>query len=379
MSGSLPVVLLAEAGRIARDRLDRRPADDGVLPARLTAVTARWLGTATGAVVRSVSLDGAQTGTTARATVRVESDRLPATVFVKLAPPRLSVRAFVDLVGLGRSEVRFYRELSSSVPVAVPACHGAAADPRTGRFALVLEDLAARDVTFADLTAPVGVDRARAVLSALARLHAGFWASPRFMSDLAWLSGPDGAVEELTRRLVLRALRTVRRRFPHDVPAGFEGDLAWLADHYGPVTDALERGPHTLLHGDPHLGNIAFGAGEPVFFDWQVVRRGPAFRDVAYFLVLSLDPAMRSAHEETLVHHYAAALADAGGPDLGPEVAWEHYRVHGVDPLVAAAFTAVAGGMQARAVATTGLRRAVEAARRLGSVDALRAGAPVSI
>ena len=362
--------LAAECGRVLRDRL--APGRVAV-PRQLTGVTARWLSATCGAAVHSVVVASTESGTTTRAILRTEADGLPASVFVKLAPTALRTRMFVDLVRLGHNEVLFYRHLGDLVPLAVPRCFGALVDPATGRFALVLEDLGARGCVFGDLRSGVGAHRAGRVVRALARMHGAFWADPRFSAKMSWVVAErDAPARSLTRGLVIRALRRAGARFPHIVPAPMQRELEWLAHRYDPVQTLLWAGPPTLTHGDPHPGNVAFDGDDPVFFDWQVVRKGPAWRDVAYFLTLSVDPEVRSVHERELIGLYAESLAAAGGPPFSADEAWSHYRAHAVDALVAAAFTAVFGGMQAAPIAETGLERALKAAAELYTFALLR-------
>src|SRR3546814_18878321 len=60
-------------------------------------------------------------------------------------------------------------------------------DPESTNFALVLENLTARDARFPNVTQKITTDNVRALLDTLASLHARFWQSPRFESDLKWV------------------------------------------------------------------------------------------------------------------------------------------------------------------------------------------------
>src|SRR3546814_13974390 len=60
-------------------------------------------------------------------------------------------------------------------------------DPESTNFALVLENLTARDARFPNVTQKITTDNVRPLLDTLASLHARFWQSPRFESDLKWV------------------------------------------------------------------------------------------------------------------------------------------------------------------------------------------------
>ncbi len=126
----------------------------GSLPSDVSAVSAAWLtralqSTAEGVVVSHVRALALESGTTARGRLALQYEGpgtradLPPTLFVKLPPPDLRTRLFVDLLGLGRSEVSFYRTARQGLPVRAPRVYFAAAARLGANFVLLLEDLAA--------------------------------------------------------------------------------------------------------------------------------------------------------------------------------------------------------------------------------------------
>ena len=58
------------------------------------------------------------------------------------------------------------------------------------------------------------------------------------------------------------------------------------------------------------------------------LQRHQGIRDLAYFVVLSLDTEVRRTHERDLVRLYQETLRDCAvsDEDIDPEQAWEHYR-----------------------------------------------------
>ncbi len=335
----------------------------------MSDVTASWLSDAIGTRVRGFEVIDATDGTTSRARLQLGGDAVPASVFVKLAPLPLATRAFVDLMGLGTSEVRFYREIAPAVPVAVPAVHAARADAATGRFAVVLEDLVARGCRFGDVRRTADADEAAAVVTALARLHAAFWESERFRGDLSWIvshaTDPNNSV---VRRLVRTALGRIERTHADLIPAGARELIAERER----IERSLAAGPVTLLHGDPHLGNLYFDGRAPGFLDWQVVRKGHGLRDVAYFLVLSVETGIRRSNQTDLLRMYLRELSAGGGPDIGFDDAFLRLRREAAYAWIAAVVTTGLGRLQAEAIAVTGLRRAAAALEDLETVRAIR-------
>ena len=355
---------MAELLRASRDRLPARSS----IPRDVDGITPRWLTAVLGSTVEAAEPTDHTTGTTSRARIFLRGDDVPPSVFVKLAPTVLPTRVFVNLLGLGSTEVSFYGSIRPHLPIEAPRAYAALEDRRLGRFALVLEDLAARGVGFADVREPATADQADAVLKALARLHAAFWDSPRFSKDLAWVrSHPEDPNASLIRLLLRAAVGRVAKHAPGLVPQRARS----LLTQRRAIESALARGPLTLLHGDPHLGNIYFDRATPGFLDWQVVRRGHGLRDVAYFLVLSVDSDVRVAQGRDLIRSYLDAFAAAGGPKIGFDEAWLRYRREAFYAWIAAAFTAGAGGLQAAPIAEVGLRRATRALQDLDTTTAL--------
>ena len=85
-------------------------------------------------------------------------------------------------------------------------------------------------------------------------------------------------------------------------------------------------GPHCLLHGDFHLGNLYFDAdGTPGVLDWQSTRRGPWAHDFTYFLVSALDMAERREWEKPLLRHYLQQLALHRVQPPTFDAAWDCY------------------------------------------------------
>ena len=144
-------------------------------------------------------------------------------------------------------------------------------------------------------------------------MHQKFWKSPRFDADLAYLS-PTRSRNTRSARAPWHLIRTIpktpttsRRGYPvgsedaHQTPVG---DLGLIRTY-----------PHTLIHGNTHLGNICFVGGRPILFDWQVTSCGPAVKDLAYFAATSIDTDTRRAIDTDLVRAYVDTLNATARPD----------------------------------------------------------------
>jgi len=356
----------------------------GGLPRDVGSVSEAWLtralqGCAEGVVVSRVQAFALEAGTTARArlVLRYEGASarrdLPESLFVKLAPCDLRTRLFVDLLGLGRSEVAFYRTARAGLPVRAPHVYFAAAAPLGAGFALLLEDLAASGCHFADLTTPCDVERARAVMRAMAKLHAAHWESPRLHGDLAWLRGTrHDASFRIGRFLSDVSAGPAFARFGALVPRELQAAAGWISEQRLALEALWTRPPLTLIHGDAHVGNLFFDGEQVGFLDWQVAQRGQGMRDVGYFLGNSLAIETRREHDEALIRVYLAALAEAGVAPAPFSVAWEQYRLHVLYGWIAAVVTAAAATLQSEAIVRAGLERSSAAVMDLDSLGALR-------
>ncbi len=310
-------------------------------------------------------------GTTGRARFGLRGEPgVPASVFVKLAPFDDRQRAFVTSEGMGVAEARFYRDLAVEMPVRVPRVWFA--DTDDDRYVMVLEDLEATGCRFPtpkddDITA-----RGRDIVEQLAALHAQFWESPRFEvgGDLAWLArrgtGDTGGGATFVRMAVDALGDRLDETFHR------------IADVYlarAPEIVALwNTEPRTLVHGDPHLGNLfvdTAGGGRTGFLDWAMIGRSPGLRDVAYVVCNSIPSAVRAAHERAWIARYCELLG-ASGITLSTDDAWQQYRLFAVYSWVSATSTAGMGSKwQPLHIGLGGTRRATAACADLQCVELL--------
>ena len=377
---------LRSIGRLATSAsaiaLDTRRARAAGLPMRASEVDPVWMSKLLaanhpGVRVSACELLDDHSGTTSRARFGLRYDdpgrgaTPPDSVFLKITPSARLQRLFLTATGIGRNEVRFYRDARAGLPVRAPGVHGIGATPGDRQFVLVLEDLAAARARLATIGDRVSERDAQRILDAMATLHAHFWESARFRDDLAWVPCYESRTRDMPweRFITGQMVGLTRRRFE----AKFGESLAGAADTVIRRRDLLERlwseGPRTLVHGDAHFGNLYFIDDEPGFLDWQVCARAPGMRDVSYLLCNSLPAELREAHERDLIAGYLAALCARGVEAPSFETAWRQHRLFALYTFIAAAFTAAAGeGLQARPIAEAGLQRATQAVEALESI-----------
>lgn len=312
---------------------------------------------------------GGDAGTSSRARLALTGDDVPASVFVKMPAETVATRLMGELGRLAQTEVLFYRELSSQL-TGVPTAYGSAFDPLTGRFVLVLEDLAVDCCDFPDTLHPLDKDRAGMIVELLARLHATFWErlSPKGSGPLGWVySASADHTSLLTGPLLNTSVRRLAERTAIPVENG-----RFIIDNYRTVAKLIDRQPNTVMHGDAHPGNVYFRNGEAGLLDWQAVRRGHPGRELAYTLITSMTTADRQACERDLLAAYRQAMAAGGGPELNPDELWLRYRQGSLYAYVASVITAGMGGMQDESIALEGVKRAVAALTDLETVAALK-------
>lgn len=298
------------------------------IPANWDALTPDWMTAALaadhpGVEVERVDLVLRDDGTNRRARFAITYARGtgPATVFLKAADP---AHAELNAATGGLfNESRMFRS-SLTLPIEHPAVHLALIDEAGLDFLLVMEDVTGRGGDPRDSTRPLTIDQAADGARGLARLHSAFWGDrlAAHGDDLAWLE-PLVAWRGMEAGIVVGLERTA-----DSVPEQARGLSAIeIEECWVKYIATMERQPHTLLHGDPHVGNTyVLPDGRVGFLDWQVLHRGHHALDLGYFLQGALTPEDRRASEADLVatYHNALDLRDDELPSL--EATWLAYR-----------------------------------------------------
>jgi hypothetical protein len=347
------------------------------IPVDVDDITPVWLSAALEVDVDKVEVLDRHSGTTGRARIGLtyapgQTRVPPPTLFVKLAPFDEQQREFVATAGLGVAEALFYRDLSHEITLRIPRAHYAEVDD-DGRYVMVLEDLNSVSARFPRPGDDDVAEYAAGLVEELARLHAPYWDSSRLQpaGDLEW---------------VMRGARTGR-----GAPRGGGGFISMALEQFGDemgptfrrmadlyarhsaeiMGPVLEEGTPTLIHGDPHLGNLFIDRGRVGFLDWAMLDRRPGLRDVSYVLCNSIPSEIRREHEHEWLARYRAVLAERG-IELDRETAWDQYRLHATYSWVSATSTAAVGSRwQAAKVGQGGMRRATASIEDLDTVSIL--------
>jgi hypothetical protein len=351
------------------------PAPRPYIPRRAEGLDAGTFRALTGRTdVTAVQIDRIENGTALRARIAITgSPDLPARAFVKLAPVRPAERLLNRYMALAQTEALIYRQVNAELAWLMPKMYGAHSDPRTSRAIIIIEDLLDRDARFLSVQAGCTASDALTIAAALGDFHRRFWMSDRLLTgDLVGLSP---AMSRSTSRgpRAWPLLRVIPARFHDVVPASFRSDASILVTQRRSIAALIGTYPHSLIHGDTHVGNVCFASGEPVLFDWQVASCGPAVKDLAYFACTSLDIETRREIDGRLVETYLAHLNADGVQRLSFVDAWDSYRLFAFTGYIAAGVTSVFGRrLQSEESTRAGLRRAVQAVRDLGSLQLLR-------
>ena len=248
---------------------------------------------------------------------------LPASLFVKMVPRDPTRRAQIAQTGMGEREVRFYTDMAPRLSFRVPRVFAAELDATDGSFVIVMEDLLASGCTVSDGTVGVSPDAAAVALTELAVLHARYENPERRAAEAGWL--PPAAVGS---PYGIDLLRRALAEHPDRISADFAAIARIYVERDADLQVLWHGGPQTVIHGDPHIGNLFDDHGRTGFLDWGIVKLGSAMRDVSYFLTMAMDPADRRAHERDLLAHYLGARAASGGTPLAFADAWTAHRLH---------------------------------------------------
>jgi thiamine kinase-like enzyme len=341
------------------------------IPVDVDDVTPAWFSQVLGLDVVATEVLDRHSGTTGRARLAltygsgVDRER-PPSVFVKLPPFDEKQRRFVAQTGLGTAEARFYRDVAADVPVRVPAVLYAALDD-DGGYVMLLEDLEATGCRFprpddADIVAVVD-----SIVVELARLHAQYWEHPALGSELSWASEGMRIAFGSGARFMQMALD----QFADDMPPAYRRLGELYITQTRAIADLWAAPPHTLAHGDPHMGNLFVDGARAGFFDWGMVMRKAGMWDVAYVICNSVPTEIRRANERAWIDGYRDELGRAGVL-LDAATAWEQYRLYAVYSWNSAVSTAAMGSRwQPEARAHAAMLRTTTAIEDLDSIALL--------
>ncbi len=310
-------------------------SDHSVIPTTPGQITVEWLSSAlhdAGAladatVIERVTVEaigdlGGVNGETYRVRIAYAQGDGPASLVAKFPADRQGPRRTAAFQRWYEREVSFYTTLAAGSGVRTPRCY-AASIADGGDYVLLLEDLDAWRQ--GDQIAGCDVEDARAAVEAIARLHARWWDAPPPAGDAMpeTTIGLDRA--ERVQGAVERAW--ARAREASALPPAVAARMPALVEGYVSLLRRMASSPVTVVHGDYRLDNLFFDEqGGVTAIDWQFVCRCRGMYDVAYFIGLDLDPAVRRTHERGLIEAYLDALRAAGVQGYDAAAGWDDYR-----------------------------------------------------
>jgi hypothetical protein len=252
----------------------------------------------------------------------------------------------------------------------VPVAYAARWDDRDGSFVLLLEDLGDTGCTVSDGLIGVAPEAAAIALDDLAELHLRFANPARRTAEANWVPPPLHDPSYGATMLQL-GLDHHRERL--------SADFAEIAQCYIEAPDALhalwQEGPTTVIHGDPHIGNLFHDQGRTGFLDWGIISTGTPLRDVSYFLNVALSIEDRRGHQEALLRRYLELWNEGAAHSISLDEAWRAHRIHGAYTVLACCqIVTFPEGISPgqRSFAEAFLARAEAAVEDLDSLSALR-------
>ncbi|TPG36589.1 phosphotransferase [Mycolicibacterium hodleri] len=348
-------------------------------PRALTDIDAEWLTEALqqrypGVEVVATSVVDMTQGTSTRMRLRASyadngAATPPEALFAKSAFEN-DFRDMMTSAGIYEAEVRAFTELLPKVEARTPALYASAVDETDGQFLLIMEDLVEAGIRWHPPGGPISVDDASKVLAGMATWHAPFWDDPALDAH-KWLQTPQqSSAQDTTKMFVKFGIQILKENWADSIPAVVR-DADDLESAFFAMMASSSAAPRTLLHGDPHLGNLGLIDGDPVFLDWQVIRRGNAALDLSYFLTMSLDIEDRRAHEQALLREYLDRRTTLGGGEQDFDALWASYRAQGLYGLLVWAATPEV--MQPSTVSGPYVTRALAALEDLDTLRTIRA------
>lgn len=253
---------------------------------------------------------------------------LPRTLIVKQPTLEAKSRQLAMMFRFYEREVSFYRDVGSAAGIRVPALHFGAADPKSGDFVLLLEDLAPARI--GDQLAGCSAEDARSAIGALARCHAVWWRNPR-LETFAWLPATNDPINQFAQFAYQGCWEPFVQFVGETITPALRRTGETLATNVIRMLDGFVERPNTLVHGDYRADNLFFGdtrQGSPTLaaVDWQVSSRGAGAFDLAYFLSGNVSTEIRRAIELDMLRHYTDILRENGVHDYGFEQCLEDYR-----------------------------------------------------
>ena len=267
-----------------------------------------------------------------RLTYHMFEESAPESIIAKISHPDPNLRKKISDKGLYKREITFYKELADKISMRVPYCYFCDLDEETGNHVLLLEDL--RNGRIGDTLSGCSRQEAERIIDHLVPFHAAWWQSPE-LESMDWvltqplLDAPEAKEQWQQQRR--NAWNGVEDIYAVRIPTPIKEVWPQFVQHGDRIRRASLAPPLTLCRGDYKLDNFFFsnegGDISFVVFDWQSLRHAQGALDLAYFMILNLEPELRRQAEKDLLHRYCAGLKEHGVKDYGLEQCFHSYKI----------------------------------------------------
>jgi hypothetical protein len=300
----------------------------GPLPVRLEEITPAFLTRALaprfpGGALKGVRIEEAHHGFSTVLRLHLEPDpgsdaaNLPKTIMLKGQFEDATRKRGRDFTWMSLEMEHHAYELLPPLELNIPAVYFKALDAERAQMVILMEDLAARGVSFGHGLRPYTPEQVKRRLTNLAAFHARTWDSPELKPGGRYHILPSNGATMFDHYLDHAGYDQAEWDRYCAKPRGMAcsvkfHDFDWLRRalrHAGRLADEL---PNCVVHGDTHLGNLYEEAdGAPGYFD-SLARREPGIMEATYHVCNALDPMERRAHDRELIGHYRDELARHG-------------------------------------------------------------------
>lgn len=323
------------------------------LPAGPQELTADWLTAAlreTDTIGSGVSVESFDTetiaegvgllGQLARVTLRYSngSGDEPQTLIAKFPAVMQENRDLANALRFYDREVRFYEQIADEVELRTPKRYFSHFDAESGTYVLLLEDMAPARV--GNQIEGCSPEEAKTTLERMAHFHATWWNKPETLA-LDWIPYGRDPVHNFVEESFQKSWPVVKENFPSHLPERLVKAAEKMQTRVIKMQHIFSEPPVTICHGDLRYDNLFFDDNGMALVDWQIILRGRAPYDAAYFMSQSVDPAERKATEMDILRSYHSALVDAGVSDYSFDQCLHDYRFAAMYCL---AYPVIAGG-----------------------------------
>jgi len=305
----------------------------GPLPVDIAEISPEFMsaslaGSFPGVRIARVTIEETHHGFSTVLRIHLEADRatspadLPRTVMLKGQFEEATRRRGRDYTWMSlEMENRAY-ELLPELGLRIPQVYFNALDAEHAQMIILMEDLAARGVSFGHGLKPYTPEQVKRRLTSLAAFHARTWDSPELGPGGACHAVPANGATMFDHYLDHAGYDLAEWQRYVAKPRGMAcsvkfHDFDWLRRGIRLAGRLADELPNCVVHGDTHLGNLYEEPdGTPGYFD-SLARREPGLMEATYHICNAMDPMDRRANDRDLVAHYRSEL-QGHGVDVPP-------------------------------------------------------------